>query len=41
MINGDGRKTVIPMHGKDIPKGTLLAILKDINISKEDLVKLL
>ena len=41
MINRDGKRTVIPTHGKDIPKGTLLAILKDLNISKKDLVNLL
>ena len=41
MINRDGRRTIIPMHGGDIPSGTLLAILKDLNISKEELAKLL
>ena len=33
-----GKRTTVPMHGKDIPKGTLLAILRDIEISKEELV---
>lgn len=41
MKHNDGRRTTIPMHGKDIPKGTLLAILRDIEISKDDLVLLL
>ena len=41
MINADGRRTVVPMHGRDIPSGTLLAILKDLNLSKEDLARLL
>lgn len=41
MKHSDGRRTTIPMHGKDIPKGTLLAILRDIEISKDDLVLLL
>lgn len=41
MINRDGRRTIIPMHSRDIPSGTLLAILKDLNILKGDLVKLL
>jgi predicted RNA binding protein YcfA (HicA-like mRNA interferase family) len=27
------RKVVVPMHSKDIPKGTLHAILKDAGIS--------
>ncbi|MFZ5844898.1 MAG: type II toxin-antitoxin system HicA family toxin [Patescibacteria group bacterium] len=30
------RRAVIPMHLKDIPKGTLLAILREANIEKED-----
>jgi predicted RNA binding protein YcfA (HicA-like mRNA interferase family) len=38
MKHKNGRRTTVPMHGKDIPKGTLLAILRDIEISKEDLV---
>jgi hypothetical protein len=29
------------MHCKDIPKGTLLTILRDIEIAKEAFVKLL
>jgi predicted RNA binding protein YcfA (HicA-like mRNA interferase family) len=37
----DGRRTTIPMHGKDIPAGTLLAILRDIKISKEEFIKIL
>ncbi len=37
----DGRRTTIPMHGKDIPKGTLLAIIRDAEISKEEIVVLL
>ncbi|MBI1833411.1 MAG: type II toxin-antitoxin system HicA family toxin [Candidatus Andersenbacteria bacterium] len=42
MIHRDGRRTVVPTHGRDMPKGTLFAILKDLNISsKEDLASLL
>ena len=38
----DGKKTTIPIHGnKEIPKGTLLGILTDLDISKEELVSLL
>ena len=38
----DGKKTTIPIHGgKDIPKGTLLGILTDLDISKEEFVLLL
>ena len=42
MKHNDGRRTIVPMHSnKDIPRGTLLAILKDIQITKEDLIKIL
>ena len=38
----DGRRTTIPIHqGKEIPRGTLKAILKDIEISIEDFLKFL
>ena len=38
----DGKKCTIPIHGsKDIPKGTLLGILTDLDISKEEFVILL
>ena len=33
------RITVVPMHNKDLPKGTLLAILKQSGIDKEELKK--
>ena len=41
LAHPDGRKTIVPMHSKDIPTGTLLAILKDIKISKEEFVEML
>ena len=42
MKHSDGRRTIVPIHSnKDIPKGTLLAILRDIQITKEELVKIL
>jgi predicted RNA binding protein YcfA (HicA-like mRNA interferase family) len=42
MVHADGRRTIIPIHpGKDIPRGTLIAILKDIEISREELIKIL
>jgi len=35
----DGRRTTVPIHaGKDICKGTLKAILRDLNVSVEVLV---
>lgn len=37
----DGRATVISMHsGEKIGKGLLIKILKDVDISKEDYLKL-
>ena len=42
MIHLDGRRTIIPIHsGKDIPRGTLKAILRDIEITNNDFVNLL
>ncbi|KGP77150.1 hypothetical protein JT05_00850 [Desulfosporosinus sp. Tol-M] len=32
----DGRNTVIPMHSKDLKRGLIKAILKDIGISDEE-----
>ena len=33
----DGRRTTVPVHsGKDIPRGTLRAVLKQINILPEE-----
>jgi len=38
----DGRRTIIPIHsGKDIPRGTLKAILRDIEISVAELIEAL
>ena len=36
--HNDGRRTTVPLHGKELPKGTILAILRDIEISKEELL---
>jgi predicted RNA binding protein YcfA (HicA-like mRNA interferase family) len=33
------RRAVVPMHLKDIPKGTLSSLLKEAGVSKEDIVK--
>ena len=41
MKHENGKRTTVPMHGKDIPKGTLLAILRDLEITKEELIVLL
>lgn len=40
-IHSDGRRTSIPIHRKTIGKGLLRKILRDIEISPEDLRKLL
>jgi predicted RNA binding protein YcfA (HicA-like mRNA interferase family) len=36
-----GRRVVVPMHGRDLPIGTLLEILKQAGIEREDLEDLL
>jgi predicted RNA binding protein YcfA (HicA-like mRNA interferase family) len=33
------RRAVVPFHGKDLPKGTILSILKQSGITKEELEK--
>ncbi|MBU4210171.1 type II toxin-antitoxin system HicA family toxin [Patescibacteria group bacterium] len=37
----DGRRTVIPVHNRPVRTGTLRAILKQIEISVEDFLKLI
>ena len=40
--HADGRKTTVPVHaGRALPKGTILAILEDVDLSKADLRRLL
>lgn len=39
--HADGRTTVVPIHpGRDIGRGLLLEILKEIEISREEFLKL-
>lgn len=35
------RRVIVPLHKRDLPKGTLLEILKQADISKEELGSLL
>ncbi|BAW97159.1 hypothetical protein NIES970_21050 [[Synechococcus] sp. NIES-970] len=40
--HGDGRVVTVPVHsGKNLGKGLLLKILRDVQISKEEFVQLL
>ncbi|MFQ4139037.1 type II toxin-antitoxin system HicA family toxin [Nodosilinea sp. PGN35] len=42
MKHDDGRVATIPIHsGKTIGKGLLLKILRDVELSKEELIELL
>ncbi|OGL60630.1 hypothetical protein A3H10_00785 [Candidatus Uhrbacteria bacterium RIFCSPLOWO2_12_FULL_46_10] len=42
MTHPDGRRVVVAMHaGRDIPKGTLYAMIKDLNISTSEFIDLL
>lgn len=42
LVHSDGRRNTISRHaGREIPRGTLGAILRDINISPKEFVKLL
>jgi len=40
-IHPDKRIVCIAMHGKDIPTGTLFAIVKDIQLTKQEFINLL
>ena len=40
MKHPDGRRTTIPVHNREIPVGTLMAILRDCRLGKEDVEKL-
>lgn len=39
--HADSRWTVIAMHTKDLPRGTMKKILRDIGMSDDDFLKLL
>ncbi|MES2658662.1 MAG: type II toxin-antitoxin system HicA family toxin [Verrucomicrobiota bacterium] len=40
--HSDGRKTTIPVHGKEtLGPGILLKILRDLDLTRDDLLKLL
>ncbi len=40
--HSDGRRTTIAVHsGRDVPTGTLRAILNEINISVEEFIKII
>ena len=41
LVHSDGRWTQVAVHPKPIPQGTLRAILRQIDIATEDLLKLL
>ena len=35
------RRAVVPRHNRDLPKGTLLALLKEAGFSREELIAFL
>ena len=37
----DKRRVVVPCHARDLPKGTMMSILKQVGITKEELKELL
>ncbi len=38
--HSDGRRVTLPMHpGRDIKKGTLSGIMKDIGLTRDELIK--
>ena len=41
LIHPDGRATTVALHSRDLPRGTLRAILRQSEISLEEFVKAL
>lgn len=41
LIHPDGRSTSIAIHQKPLAKGTLLSIIRDIKLSKQEFLNLL
>ncbi len=39
LIHSDGRATTVAMHNRDLPKGTLKAILKQSGLTLEEFLK--
>ena len=40
-VHSDGRTTTVPVHrGKDLPRGLIRKILKDIELSVEEYIRL-
>jgi len=37
----DKKRAVVPRHGKNLPKGTLLSILREAGFSRDDLLNFL
>jgi predicted RNA binding protein YcfA (HicA-like mRNA interferase family) len=35
------RRAVVPRHSRDIPKGTLMSLLREAGFSREDLIEFL
>jgi predicted RNA binding protein YcfA (HicA-like mRNA interferase family) len=40
LYHNDGRATVVPAHGKDLKRGLIKGILKDIKMSNEEYEKI-
>jgi len=37
MLPNRSKRVIVPMHNKDLPKGTLISILKQAGIDKNEL----
>jgi len=35
------KRAVVPRHNRDIPKGTLLAVLKEAGFTRDDIIRFL
>jgi predicted RNA binding protein YcfA (HicA-like mRNA interferase family) len=41
ILKSTGQRVIVPMHNKDLPKGTFYAILKQADISRDELEDLM
>lgn len=39
--SGSKRRAVVPQHNRDIPKGTLVSLLREAGFTREDLIEFL
>ena len=41
LVHSDGRRTSVPVHGKDLKRGTMFEIIKQAGLTQEEFAALL